>query len=283
MKTSLCRSRRTVPALWGALAASLAVLLLGTVPVSAQDKPTTPPRVETKLCAKPDTAPPLLETACTKEWDDWVTSEKAHAQKVGKDEDTVHKPHFVCEKQIHDYYAVCADSILQLRIAFHNQKQSLNERIERSSLRAKIGQWIVVGLGLLATITAAYAHTNAAQDANLTANPSQFWIWVKRFVRFSNVGAAATLTAVTAMIAYYNFRGNEASERQARGDIASLESEVEDSLVSGSTPVEAATPPVFEPLSTMTVYRWQQRLSAIMNHDFQVVLDTVNSKDRTGK
>jgi hypothetical protein len=145
-----------------------------------------------------------------------------------------------------------------LREGLRNQKRTLDERSTNAWDLLQTGTWLIVLLGLGVTVAAAYSKDNPE-------------------ARFLSVLGAATITAGTAIIAFYDPRDVYVSELRTRTAIAALQSEVEFALVQGGVPT-GHEPSQFAPLSQYILSQWQDRLSQILAQDVAKYLEVRGPK-----
>jgi hypothetical protein len=210
-----------------------------------------------------ENAGPSLEKACESDWSQRRAQLVELARRSNQDESAVRTPHDICNGYIVALYPNCAASILQLRDALHSQKRTSDKRASNAWLYLQAGTWLVAFLGLIVSVAAAYASDD------------------RPIARFVNILGAASVTAVTAIMAFYDPKDFYASELKTRTAVADIESELEYALVQGGVLVGTSGSEQFEPMSLRTIRRWQVHLSEALGQDIAKYIEVRGSRADT--
>lgn len=188
--------------------------------------------------------------------DDAAKKRYEEAKKAGEKDPlwiALTKPHHVCDAFVEKQYGPLASQINHIRAGVDAQKEVVGNRAQRAARWLAIAQVVVVVLGGLITIGAAWAA--AAEPVALP-------------LKAANIVLPAVLTAVTSLVAFFDYSGVYVAESRASMAIRELQSDIEFTLITGCAGrrVESEAGRS-RAIDLDTVVEWQSRLSTILRAD----------------
>lgn len=135
----------------------------------------------------------------------------------------------ICDAWIRSHFTSgrVSDQLIALRNGIDQQKDNAQSNVRRAFLNLQRHQWIVVALGLFATILSAWASRGNADQA-----PAKWWVPMPRSAAFIAMIFTAFITAATAIGDFYNLRGGVARNWTVESAMGSLHSQIDDELLS---------------------------------------------------
>ena len=133
----------------------------------------------------------------------------------------------ICDEWIRHHFSggPISDQLIALRDSIDRQKDNARNNVRSVFARLQIFQWIVVTLGLLATIFSAWASRSHSEQALV-----KYWVLIPMNTAFVAMILTAIITAATALGDFYNLRGGVTRNWTVESGMASLNTQIDDEL-----------------------------------------------------
>lgn len=133
----------------------------------------------------------------------------------------------ICDEWIRHHFlgGRISDQLIALRDSIDRQKDNARNNVRGVFTRLQIVQWIIVMLGLLATIFSAWASRSHSEQSIV-----KYWVLIPRNTAFVAMILTATITAATALGDFYNLRGGVTRNWTVESGMTSLNTQIDDEL-----------------------------------------------------